>query len=143
MQVSSHKTKGNARATVARAQEAPPHHQKRADERRAGRGKNIWTEASLCERANMAERSPDVSCAKKKVAENSLLSQRKMTKKSEGGEMVVSNTSLQVLDREDKARIVFFYGGVKGCQISSELRSHKRKSACAEGALAQGTPQHL
>ena len=57
--------------------------------------------------------------------------------------MVVSNTSLQVLNCGDNARIVFFYGGVKGCQIGSELRSHKRKSARAEGAHAQGTPQHL
>ena len=42
---------------------------------------------------------------------------------------------LHVLDSEDKARIVFVYSGVKECQIGSNLRSHKRKSACAEGAL--------
>ena len=74
--------KGHARAKVARAQEAPPHPQARADEGRcAGSGKLTWTEASLWKRENMAERSPDVSCAKKKMARNSLLESPKADKK--------------------------------------------------------------
>ena len=49
-----------------RAKEAPPHE---------GSGKLIWTEASLWERENMAERSRDVSCAIK-MKGSSLLSHR-------------------------------------------------------------------
>ena len=49
----------------------------------AGGGKLIWTETSLWKRENMAERSPDVSCAIK-MAMNSPLDHRKMTKKRAG-----------------------------------------------------------
>ena len=46
----------------------------------AGSGQRIWSETRLWDHGKTAERSPDVSCAEK-MAMNSLLGHRKMTKK--------------------------------------------------------------
>ena len=97
-----------------------------------------------------------VSAAQKKMATNSLLSHQKITnKRSCTRQQHVSNWSVQPaqkkraaqvarwlsprtasftsVDSEDKARIVFVYGGVKRCQIGSNLRSHKEECVRSTG----------
>ena len=64
-----------------RAQVAPPHRQKRADERRcAGSGTHLLTKTTSWERVNMAERLPDVNCAMQ-MAMNNLLGHRRDDKR--------------------------------------------------------------
>ena len=61
-----------------RAQVAPPHRQKRADERRCpGSGTHLLTKTTSWERVSMAERLPDVNCAMNMAMNNLLGTERR------------------------------------------------------------------